>query len=235
LFGSDFLLFDENDLDLTRITSDPETTISQFDSENFDFDLCPTSNFLNPENYLSASPSPTNTLSDVEPASFSDSPTLTSSCSQPSPSLSPTFNQTLPEPISPFSQSSVSSISQPLTAPTPAYDSAANIIPPARQFSPPPQPSMSSCKRKASGVLARPKELVDTDILSEDDDSKKKQKRNTAAARRYRDNKARKMQELKEELADERQMKEYWKCEAEKQMTEADKWRTMVMVMMQKY
>lgn len=42
------------------------------------------------------------------------------------------------------------------------------------------------------------------------------------------------MKDLEEELAEEVQMKEYWKAQAEQQKAEADKWHTMVTLLMQK-
>jgi len=77
----------------------------------------------------------------------------------------------------------------------------------------------------------RPKELIDTDILSGDDDRDVKRKRNTAAARRYRQKKQDMMKELEEALDAEREDKEHWKMEAQKQRMEAEKWFTMVQFM----
>jgi hypothetical protein len=86
-------------------------------------------------------------------------------------------------------------------------------------------------KRKSSTMSPRPKELIDTEILSDDDDRDVKRKRNTAAARRYRQKKQDMMKELEETLDAERKDKEHWKMEAQKQRMEAEKWFTMVQFM----
>lgn len=93
-------------------------------------------------------------------------------------------------------------------------------------------PSVSSSrKRKADSYSPRPKELVPTEIQSDDDDREVKRKRNTAAARRYRQKKQDRMKELEEELEEMRKERDQWKTEAQRQRMEAEKWYTMVQFM----
>jgi hypothetical protein len=90
----------------------------------------------------------------------------------------------------------------------------------------------SSRKRKASELTSpRPKELVETEIHSDDDDKDVRRKRNTAAARRYRQKKQDRMKELEEELEESKKREEAWRMEAQKQRMEAEKWHTMVQFM----
>jgi hypothetical protein len=92
--------------------------------------------------------------------------------------------------------------------------------------------STTSRKRKASELASpRPKELVETDIHSDDDDRDVRRKRNTAAARRYRQKKQDRMKELEEELEESRKREEMWRLEAQKQRMEAEKWHGMVQFM----
>jgi len=263
LFPTDFLLFGEHEL-LPAATPDTtlQNNFNPLDFDNGLFATdsttinCPdpTAFYTNTDTSPSA-----NSLTDDELANFFDTPTPSPGppSHAPSPTLigsaevhhfskitqnnhflpSPTLSQSFPSLLSPtLSPAAISPPSQiPPTPSTPALDFIAQLPPPL-PFSSPPQPSFASRKRKATEEPPsnRPKALVNTEICSDDDENKKKQKRNTAAARRYRENKARKMKELEDELAEEQQMKEYWKSQAEQQKAEADKWRTMVMVMMQK-
>ncbi|KAA8911543.1 hypothetical protein FN846DRAFT_1000328 [Sphaerosporella brunnea] len=89
--------------------------------------------------------------------------------------------------------------------------------------------SSSSRKRKASELASpRPKELVETEIHSDDDDKDVRRKRNTVAARRYRQKKQARMDELEEALEESRKREEMWRMEAQKQRMEAEKWHAMV-------
>lgn len=96
-------------------------------------------------------------------------------------------------------------------------------------------PTSSRTKRKASEIeeSPRPKELVDTTVLSDDDEKEVRRKRNTAAARRYRQKKQDRMTELEEELAEERKQKEMWRQEAQRFKMEAEKWKAMAEFMQQ--
>ncbi|KAI5810797.1 hypothetical protein BZA77DRAFT_360546 [Pyronema omphalodes] len=231
LFGSDFTLFDNVELNKSLVT--PDTTVQSFDSflaEAQDFlvlsellDDSPTSSTISP---ITQAPS------SVASGSEEHSPLSFAECYNENPGLTPVSSTTTTPPT------------QLLLTPTDTH-APMHLFPPIGQsglnfsVTNTPKSTVSSTssrtKRKASEIeeSPRPKELVDTTVLSDDDEKEVRRKRNTAAARRYRQKKQDRMTELEEELAEERKQKEMWRQEAQRFKMEAEKWKAMAEFMQQ--
>jgi hypothetical protein len=231
LFGSDFTLFDNVELNKSLVT--PDTTVQSFDSF-----LTQAEDFLDLSELLGNSP----TSSTISPITQAPSPVASGSEGHSPLSFAECYNEN--PGLTPVSSTTTTPPTQLLLTPTDT-NAPIHLFPPLGQsglsFSVTNTPNStvsttsSRTKRKASEIQEspRPKELVDTTVLSDDDEKEVRRKRNTAAARRYRQKKQDRMTELEEELAEERKQKDMWRQEAQRYKMEAEKWKAMAEFMQQ--
>ncbi|CCX30572.1 Protein of unknown function [Pyronema omphalodes CBS 100304] len=233
LFGSDFTLFDNVELNKSLVT--PDTTVQSFDSF---LALTQAEDFLDLSELLDNSP----TSSTISPITQAPSPVASGSEGHSPLSFAECYNEN--PGLTPVSSTTTTPPTQLLLTPTDT-NAPIHLFPPLGQsslsFSVTNTPNStvsttsSRTKRKASEIeeSPRPKELVDTTVLSDDDEKEVRRKRNTAAARRYRQKKQDRMTELEEELAEERKQKDMWRQEAQRYKMEAEKWKAMAEFMQQ--